>query len=95
MDMLSIHSFCHGFHHKWPEHGINHLRPEVHAMKEKRTCPKGELLIPVLNNSILMMRTNSTECNRLSLIGDVLVKTLIRETAIISMIMLGCASSLC
>jgi hypothetical protein len=63
-------------------------------MEEKCASTKSKLVVPVLDYSILMMRAYSTKSNLLPFIGDVLMKALIREPAIIGMIMLGHLSSL-
>ncbi len=64
-------------------------------MEMKCASIKSKLLVPVINYTILMMRTHSTKDNGLPFISGVLMKTFIREPAIIGMIMLGRTSSLC
>ncbi len=66
----------------------------VHAVEEKCASAKSKLCVPVFNYTILMMRAHPTKGNGLPFISDVLMKTFIRETAIIGMVMLGRTTSL-
>ncbi len=56
-----VHPLRHGFDSKWPEHGVNHLRPVAHAMEEQSARTKSKLLVPIFYDAILMMSTNSTK----------------------------------
>ena len=65
-----------------------------HAMEKKGTHAKGELLIVILNDPILVVRSNSTEGELLTFVIDVLVETLVAKTAVVRMIMFRGAASL-
>ena len=87
VDMKRIHSFGHGFHRKWSEQRINHLWPVPYAMQQKGACTESELFVPVLDDAILMMRTYTAEGDLLTFVIDILVKALVAESTIISMVM--------
>ena len=92
--MKSIHSFSHGSHCKWPEQRINHLWPVPHAVQQKGARTESQLFIPVLNDAILMMRTHTTEGDLLTFFINILVKSFVCETTVVSMVVLRGSSSL-
>ena len=92
--MKSIHLFSHGFHRKWPEQRINHLWPVPHAVQQKGARTESQLFIPVLNDAILMMRTHTTEGDLLTFVINILVKSFVCETTLVSMVVLRGSSSL-
>ena len=57
------------------------------TMEKKGSRAKGELLIAILNDPILVVRSNSTESELLTFVIDIIVETLVTKTAIIRMIM--------
>jgi hypothetical protein len=65
-----------------------------HAMEKKGSRAKSELFIAILNDPILVVRSNSTEGELLTFVIDVLVETLVAKTAVIHMIMFRGAVSL-
>ena len=58
-------------------------------MKKESSCTKSQLLVPVLDDSVLMVSTNTTESNGLALVRDVLMETFIGEAAVVSMVVLS------
>ena len=65
-----------------------------HAMEKKSAHAKGELLIAILNDFILVVGPNSTEGDLLTFVIDILVETLVTKPAVICMIMFCGAASL-
>ena len=55
---------------------------------------KGELLIAILNDPILVVHSNSTEGELLTFVVNVLVETLVATPAVIRVIMFRGAASL-
>ncbi len=94
VDMKRIHLFGHGFHYKWPEQRINHLWPVPHAVQQKGARTKSQLFVSVLNDAILMMRTYTAEGDLLTFVIDILVKSFVCKTTIVSVVMSSGLSSL-
>ncbi len=89
-----IAMFTHCFNVKRPEHGVNHLWPMLHPMKKKSARSEGELHIAILNDLVLVMSTNPTKGNFLTLVIYVLVEACIAKKTIVSMVVLGSVTSL-
>jgi hypothetical protein len=65
-----------------------------HAVQKKSTCSKSQLLVPIFDDAVMVMRTDTTKSDLLTFVIDILVKSLVAEPTIISMVMLGCTTSL-
>ncbi len=65
-----------------------------HAVHQKGARTESELFVPVLDDAILMMRTYTTEGDLLTFVIDILVKSFLSETAVISMVMQSGSSCL-
>ncbi len=92
--MKRIETFSHLFNGKRPEHGVNHLWPIPHPAKKKSAHKKGDLLIAILNDPILVMSTNATKGNSLTRVIYVLVKSFITKVSIVRLVLLDSVISL-
>ena len=59
-----------------------------HTMQKQSMCTQSQSLVLILNCTILMVSTNATKCDPLIMVVDILEKPIIREFAIVCMVVL-------
>jgi hypothetical protein len=83
----TIVSLCCRFKSKRPKHGVDHLRPHSYAVQKESPCRKGEHLIFILNDAILVMGADGAEGYFLISAIDVIKKSFVGEGAVVGVIM--------
>jgi len=72
---------------KRPEHSVDHLRPHSYAVQKKSSSRKGEHLIFILNDAILMMSPDGAEGYFLIRAINVIKKSFVGKCAVVGVIM--------
>jgi hypothetical protein len=72
---------------KRPEHSVDHLRPHPYAVQKKSPSRKGEHLIFILNDAILMMSPDGAEGYFLIRAINVIKKSFVGKCAVVGVIM--------
>ena len=79
---------------KRPEHSVDHLRPHSYAVQKKSSSRKGEHLIFILNDAILMMSPDGAEGYFLIRAINVIKKSFVGKGAVVSVIMFNAPTCL-
>ena len=65
-----------------------------HAVQQKGVCTVSQLLVSVLNDAVLMMRTYTAKGDLLTFVVNILVEPFVSKRTIVSMVMPCGTSSL-